>query len=169
MPAQTTLVLVKPDAIRRGLVGAALTQLETLRLEMIGAKVVRVSRALAEAHYAHIKDKPFFRETVEHLQGKLHGVNQILAFVLWGEDAVERVRRMTGATNPEKADPMSIRGSLGRNLSTGLMENVLHSSSDPADAEREIRLWFKPEELLQDLGLFGGRAGAVGKMPRKSR
>ena len=165
MSDQATLLLIKPDAIRRGLIGAVISKLETLHLEIIGAKPVRVSRSLAEAHYAHIQDKPFFREAVEHLQGKLHGVSQILAFVLWGEDAVERVRQLTGATNPEQADPMSIRGSLGRNLSTGLMENVLHSSSNPAEAEREIRLWFKPEELLRDLGL----AEAVGKTSRKSR
>ena len=153
MSEQATLLLIKPDAIRRGLVGAALSKLETLQLEIIGAKAVRVSRSLAEAHYAHIQGKPFFREAVEHLQGKLHGVNQILAFVLWGADAVERVRQMTGATNPEQAEPSSIRGALGRNLSTGLMENVVHASSDVAEAEREIQLWFKPEELLRDLEL----------------
>ena len=152
MSDQVTLVLIKPDAIRRGLVGAVISRIETLRLEIIGAKVVRVRRALEEAHYAHIREKPFFKEAVEHLQGTLHGVNQILAFVLWGHEAVERVRQATGATNPEKADPLSIRGALGRNLSTGLMENVIHASSDPAEAEREIRLWFEPEELLRDLG-----------------
>jgi nucleoside-diphosphate kinase len=148
MAKQSTLVIIKPDAIRRGLMGAAISRLEPLRLEILGAKAVRVSRELAEAHYQHIRAKPFFQETVEHLQGLLNGTHYVVAFVLWGEDAVERVRDVTGATNPEKAEPMSIRGGLGRNLSTGLMENVLHASSDPAEAEREIRLWFRPEELL---------------------
>jgi nucleoside-diphosphate kinase len=148
MPQQATLVIVKPDAICRGLMGAALSRLEPLRLEIIGAKVVRVSQELAEAHYQHIRGKPFFRDTVEHLRGTLHGVPTVLALVFWGPDAVERVRQVTGATNPEKAEPMTIRGALGRNTARGLMENVIHASSDPAEAEREIRLWFKPEELL---------------------
>ena len=151
MANQATLVIIKPDALQRGLAGEVLSRLEPLRLEIVGAKVVRVSQELAEEHYKHIKDKPFFRETVEHLKGTLHGPRYVLAFVLWGPDAVERVRRLTGATNPEKADPTTIRGALGRNLSSGLMENVLHASSDPADAQREIALWFKPEELLQDV------------------
>ncbi|MBI4342543.1 MAG: nucleoside-diphosphate kinase [Candidatus Omnitrophica bacterium] len=148
MANQATLVIIKPDAIKRGLMGATLSKLEPLQLEIIGAKVMPVSRELAEAHYSHIKEKPFFSETVEHLRGTLHGVPYVVAFVLWGPDAVERVRLITGATNPEKADPLTIRGALGRNTASGLMENVMHSSADPADAEREIGLWFKPHELL---------------------
>ena len=143
-------MIIKPDAIKRGLMGAALSKLEPLQLEIIGAKVLPVSRELAEAHYVHIKNKPFFNDTVEHLRGTLHGIPSVVAFVLWGPDAVARVRAVTGATNPEKAEPMTIRGAFGRNLASGLMENVIHSSSDPADAEREIRLWFKPGELLRD-------------------
>lgn len=149
MADQATLVIIKPDAIQKGLVGEAFSRLEPLKLEIIGAKVMPVSQALAETHYQHIKDRPFFRETVDHLRGVLHGVNYVLAFVLWGPDAIERVRQVTGATNPEKADPRTIRGALGRNLSTGLMENVIHASSAAAEAQREIALWFKPGELLR--------------------
>ena len=148
MGSEATLVIVKPDAIQRGLVGEALSRLEPLRLEVIGAKAVRVSHALAEEHYKHIRAKPFFQETVDHLRGVLHGGSSVLAFVYWGEQAIERVRTVTGATNPEKAEPTTIRGALGRNRATGLMENVLHASSDRAEAEREIRLWFTPAELL---------------------
>ena len=150
MANQATLVVIKPDAIQRGLIGAAISKLEPLQLEVIGAKAMPVSRELAEEHYKHIRQKPFFAETVEHLRGTLHGVSYVLAFVLWGPDAIERVRQVTGATNPEKAEPRSIRGALGRNLSTGLMENVMHSSSDPTEAQREIRLWFKPQELWRE-------------------
>ena len=154
MRDQATLVLIKPDAIKRGLTGAVLSMLDPLRLEIIGAKAVRASQELAEAHYQHIREKPFFRETVDHLLGKLHGVNYVLAFVLWGPDAVDRVRQVTGATHPEKAEPTSIRGALGRMTTSGLMENVLHASSDVQEAEREIRLWFTAPELLRDLGIF---------------
>ncbi len=152
MAKQSTLVVIKPDAIKKHLMGEVISRLEPLKLELLGAKVVRVSRKLAEEHYMHIRTKPFFEETVTHLQGNAHGVNGVLALVYYGEDAVERVRQVTGATNPEKADPTSIRGAFGRNIESGLMENVLHASSDPADAEREIRLWFKPDELLAPSG-----------------
>ncbi len=147
MEPQETLVIIKPDAIKKGLMGAAISRLEPLQLEIVAAKVVHVSRVLAEEHYMHIRSKPFFEETVQHLQGVLHGIPYVLALVLRGERAIERVRQVTGATHPEKADPMSIRGSLGRMHTSGLMENVIHASSDAVEAEREIRLWFKPEEL----------------------
>jgi len=165
MADQATLVIIKPDALKRGLMGAILSKLEPLQLELIGARVLRVSQELAEAHYQHIRDKPFFDETVTHLLGKLHGVDHVVAFVFWGPDAIERVRQVTGATNPEKAEPQSIRGAFGRLTSSGLMENVIHASSDLADAVREIRLWFKPSELLRDP--FGTDA-APGKRVAKS-
>lgn len=149
MADQATLVVIKPDAIQKQLVGAVFSKLEPLRLDIIGAKITPVSQELAEAHYMHIKERPFFRDTVDHLRGKRHNVPCVLAFVLWGPDAIERVRQVTGATNPEKADPETIRGGFGRNTADGLMENVMHSSSDPQEAEREIKLWFSPEELLR--------------------
>ena len=145
---QATLVIIKPDAIQRGLMGEVLSRLETLRLELIAAKAVRVDRRLAEAHYDNIRYKPFFEETVEYLQGKFHGTTSVLALVFFGERAIERVREVMGATHPEKAERASIRGALGRMTTTGLMENVLHASSDQAEAQREIALWFQPHELL---------------------
>jgi len=92
MAAQATLVLIKPDAMKRALTGAVLARLDSLQLEIIGAKVVRVSQALAEAHYENIRGKPFFDETVAYLRGALHGTAGILALVYWGEEAVARVR-----------------------------------------------------------------------------
>ena len=109
---------------------------------------MRVERALAEEHYKHIRTKPFFEETVDYMQGKFHSTPYVLAIVFWGPNAIERVREITGATHPEKADPTSIRGSLGRMITTGLMENVLHASADAEEAKREIALWFAPAELL---------------------
>lgn len=156
---QATLVLIKPDAIRRGLTGAVLSRLDALQLEIIGAKTVRVSRQLAEAHYQHLRDKPFFSELLDHLQGKLHDTAYVLAFVYWGPDAIARVRQVTGATHPEQADPLSIRGSMGRITASGLMENLLHASADPREAQREIRLWFRPQELLRDCLPKRQRAG----------
>ena len=148
MTAQSTLVLIKPDAIRRGLIGAAIARLEPLQLEMIGAKVVRVSRDLAAEHYRQLREKPFFEQLLEHLQGTLHDTPYVLAFVLRGEDAIARVRDVTGATHPEQAHPTTIRGSFGRMTASGVMENIIHASADAREAQREIALWFKPEELL---------------------
>ena len=149
MAEQATLVIIKPDAIQKALTGSVIARLDQLRLEIIAAKMVCVTRKQAEEHYKHIKEKPFFKDTVEHLMGILHQVSAVLMLVYWGEEAVERIRKIAGATNPEKAQPWSIRGGMGRNLASGLMENVLHASSDPAEAEREIRLWFQASELLR--------------------
>ena len=149
MPNEATLVLIKPDAIKRGLIGAVLSRLEPLQLDIIGAKVVRVSRELATAHYQHLRDKPFFGQLLNYLQGTLHETPYVLAFVLWGSEAIERVRKVAGATHPEQAHPTTIRGSLGRMTESGVMENVVHASADPSEAEREIRLWFKSQELLR--------------------
>lgn len=145
---EATLVIIKPDAIRRGLVGATLSRLEPLGLEILGAKAVRVTKALAEIHYRHLRDKPFYPQLLDHLQGTLHRTSYVLAFVFWGPEAVERVRNATGATDPEQADPTSIRGAFGRNTREGVMENILHASSDAREARREIALWFQPAELL---------------------
>ena len=145
---EATLVLVKPDAIARGLTGAVLSRLAEAKLALAGAKAMRVSRELAEEHYKPLKGKPFYDELIRYLCGELHGINHVLALVYIGSGAVGRVRQLAGATNPEHADPSTIRGALGRITTKGVMENVLHASSDLQEAEREIKLWFRPEELL---------------------
>ena len=160
MANEATLVIIKPDAIQKGLIGRVISHLEVLHLEMVGAKMVRVSRELATAHYHDLRDKPFFEMLLDHLQGKLHNVPFVLAFVLWGPDAIARVRDVTGATHPEKADPMSLRGSLGRMTAAGVMENVLHGSANAEDARLEIRLWFAPSELLRK-GIIAEQPSAV--------
>ncbi len=165
MRAQATLVVIKPDTIRRGIVGAVFTKLEELQLEIIGAKAVRVSRALAEEHYAALRGKPFFEELLRHLRGELHGVGYVLALVLYGPDAIGRVREAVGATHPEHAVATSIRGAFGRMTASGIMENVVHASSTVVEAKREIRLWFSPKELLTDP--FG--AIPEGKASRRRR
>ncbi len=148
MASETTLVVIKPDAIQRGLTGHVLTRIEQLKLHIIGAKAARVSRDLAEEHYKHLRHKDFFNDLLDHLTGKIHGTSYVLVFVFWGPDAIERVRQVTGATHPEKADPMSLRGSFGRMTAAGIMENIIHASADRTEADREIALWFRPEELL---------------------
>ena len=108
---QQTLVLIKPDGLVRSLTGNILTRLSETKLEIIAAKMVRVSRELAVEHYKHLKDKPFFEELVQYLMGELHDRRKVMAMVYWGEEAIVKVRRMAGGTNPEQAEPTSIRGS----------------------------------------------------------
>ena len=147
---QQVLVIIKPDGLKKSLTGNILSKLSEAKLVIIGAKVVRVSRELAEEHYLHLKDKPFFEELVKYIQGTLHGeaYNRVLALVYQGGDAIQKLRLIAGSTNPEEADPVSIRGSYGRITTKGVYENVIHCSSDPAEAEREIKLWFQPSEIV---------------------
>ena len=148
---QATLIIVKPDGLKKSLTGNILTRLSETKLEIISAKVVRVSHELAAEHYRHLKEKPFFNEVIKYLQGEYHDRKKVLAMVYYGKDAIKKVRDIAGATNPEEADPVSIRGSFGRITTKGIYENVIHASADETDAEREIKLWFKPDEIIVDI------------------
>ncbi len=160
MADEATLVLIKPDAIQRGLTGTVLARLEQTGLRLLGAKIVRVNRALAEAHYQDLRRKPFFEEIVRYLCGELHGTEYVWVLVYAGPSAIDTVRKLAGATNPEQADPRSLRGAYGRITTAGVMENILHASSDLRESRREIPLWFRPEELLEPVELSGGRAAS---------
>lgn len=148
---EAVLILIKPDGLKKSLTGNILTRLSETKLEIIGAKMVRVSKELAQEHYKHLKDKPFFSEIIKYLQGELHDRKKVMALVYWGESAIKKCRDLAGATNPEEADPTSIRGSYGRITTAGVYENVIHVSSNAPEAEREIKLWFNPDELIVDL------------------
>jgi nucleoside-diphosphate kinase len=149
--SQAVLILIKPDGLKKSLTGNILTRLSETKLEIVAAKMVRVPKQLAEEHYAHLKSKPFFAELVQYLQGELHDRKKVMALVYWGKEAIKKCRELAGATNPEEAEPTSIRGSYGRITTSGVYENVIHVSSDSSEAEREIKLWFKPEEIIVDL------------------
>lgn len=150
---QQTLVIVKPDGLKKSLTGNILTRLSETKLRIVAAKVVHVSPELAEKHYIHLKDKPFFQEVVNYICGELHGAEyrRVLAMVYRGDDAIVKVRKLAGTTNPEEAEATSIRGQYGRLTTKGLFENVLHCSSDEKEAEREIKLWFEPQEIAEDI------------------
>jgi nucleoside-diphosphate kinase len=145
-----TLVLIKPDGLAKSLTGNILTRLSETKLDIVAAKIVQVNRALAEEHYAHLKEKPFFEDLIRYIMGKYHK-RKVMAMVYWGEEAIKKVKELSGATNPEEADTVSIRGAYGRITTKGVYENVIHASSDPKEAEREIKLWFEPGEIIVDL------------------
>jgi nucleoside-diphosphate kinase len=148
---QAVLILVKPDGLKKSLTGNILTRLSETKLEIVAAKMARVTKELAEEHYKHLKDKPFFGEIIKYLQGELHDRKKVMALVYWGEDAIKKCRELAGATNPEEAESTSIRGSYGRITTSGVYENVIHVSSNASEAEREIKLWFTPGEIIVDL------------------
>ncbi len=148
MAIEQTLVLIKPDGLKKSLTGNILTRLSETRLEIAGARVVRVTRELADEHYKALKGQPFFEELIRYIMGEYHERRKVLALVYHGEDAIQKVRNICGATNPEEAEPSSIRGAYGRITTSGRYENAIHASANAEDAEREIKLWFCPEELV---------------------
>jgi nucleoside-diphosphate kinase len=133
MAAERTLVLIKPDAMRRGLAGEILGRLERRGLELRDAKLVEVDDALAKEHYAEHAEKPFFGELVDFITS-----GPTLALVLEGEGAIGTVRSTMGATNPADSTPGSIRG----DLALSMPDNLVHGSDSPESAAREISLWF---------------------------
>jgi nucleoside-diphosphate kinase len=133
MAAERTLVLIKPDAVRRGLAGDILGRFEQRGLELREARLLTVDRALAEEHYAEHAEKPFYGELVDFITS-----GPTLALVLEGEGAIATVRTTMGATNPADAGPGTIRG----DLALSMPDNLVHGSDSPESAQREIALWF---------------------------
>src|SRR3989338_5504480 len=148
---EQTLILIKPDGLKKSLTWNILTRLSETKLDIVAAKIVKVSKELAEKHYEALKSKPFFPDLIKYIMGEYHK-KKVMALVYWGEDAIQKVRDICGATNPEEADPVSIRGAYGRITTKGVYENAIHASTNPEEAEREIKLWFQPDEVI--VGLY---------------
>lgn len=148
---EATFILIKPDGLIKSLTGNILTRLSETKMEIVAAKMIRVSRELATKHYAHLKNEPFFEEIIKYIMGELHQRRKVMALVYAGDNAISKVRQLAGATNPEKADSTTIRGSYGRITTKGLYENVIHCSANKEEAEREIKMWFEPDEIIVDL------------------
>jgi nucleoside-diphosphate kinase len=135
---QRTLVLVKPDGVQRGLVGAIVARLERRGLKLIGLKMMRISKEVAAHHYAEHQGKPFFDGLIAFITS-----GPVVAMIWEGREAVTVVRSLMGATDPLKASPGTIRGDLALDLGM----NLIHGSDSPARAETEIALFFKAGEL----------------------
>ena len=136
---ERTLILAKPDAVQRGLVGELVARFERRGLQIVGLKLMHVTRALAHEHYKEHVGKPFFQGLVDYIT-----CCPVVAMVVQGPNAIEIARTTIGATNPVTAAPGSIRGDLA--ISIG--RNLIHGSDGPASAEREVQLFFKADELL---------------------
>lgn len=136
---ERTLVLVKPDGMQRGLAGEILSRLERRGLKIVGLKLLQVDEALARRHYAVHEGKPFFEGLVRYITS-----SPIIAAVFEGTNAVALVRATMGATNPAEAASGTIRG----DLAVEIGRNLIHGSDSLENAEKEIALFFRPEEIV---------------------
>ncbi|MGV8024959.1 MAG: nucleoside-diphosphate kinase [Anaerolineaceae bacterium] len=135
---EKTLVLIKPDGVERKLIGTIISRFENRGLQLIAIKMVQVSHEMAETHYKEHLGKSFYAGLVQYITAA-----PVIAMVWAGEHAVEAVRQTVGKTNPLEATPGSIRHDFALLTS----RNLIHASDSPSTSEREIALWFKPEEL----------------------
>jgi nucleoside-diphosphate kinase len=136
---QTTLVILKPDAVQRGLMGQIISRFENKGLRVVGAKLMNISQDLAERHYAVHQGKPFYPGLIRFMTS-----SPVLVLAVHGAQAVDVVRKLMGSTAGFKAEPGTIRGDFGN--SAGY--NLVHGSDAPETAEQELKLFFKDDELL---------------------
>ena len=138
MAVERTLILIKPDAVRRRLAGEILQRIEARGFTVVAGKLVTATRAIGEEHYGEHKEKPFFGELVDFITS-----GPTWALVVEGEGAIATMRKTIGATNPANAEPGTIRG----DLAMSMPDNLVHGSDAPESAQREVALWFSADEL----------------------
>jgi len=139
MAIERTYVMLKPGVMQRRVAGEILSRIEKKGLRLVAMKMMTIDRKLAETHYAEHRQKPFFGELTDYITS-----GPVLAMVVEGDNAISVVRRLCGATKVEDALPGTVRGDYA--MHTGV--NIIHASDAPASAEREIGLYFKPEEIV---------------------
>jgi len=136
---ERTFVLIKPDGVQRSLIGEIICRLERRGLKLVAAKFIQVSHELAAAHYAVHEGKPFYNGLVNYITAA-----PVMAMIWEGPDAVAAVRQTMGATRPTEAAPGSVRHDFGLVIS----RNLTHASDSAENAEKEIALWFQPQEIV---------------------
>ena len=138
MSSEKTLILVKPDGVRRGLVGEVISRIEKKGYSVTALRMLQADRALLEKHYAEHKGKPFYEPLLEFM-----GSGPIVAMVAEGNRVIEGFRSLAGATDPTVAAPGTIRGDLARDQGTKVVQNIVHGSDSPESAAREIAIFFE--------------------------
>ncbi len=136
---ETTLILIKPDGVKRGLVGEVVRRFEARGIRLKGMKLINAPRETVELHYAEHRERPFFNGVVDYLCS-----GPIVALALEGENAVKSCRAMMGATNPAEAAPGTIRG----DFALSIENNIVHGSADADSAVKELSIWFNQNELV---------------------
>jgi nucleoside-diphosphate kinase len=140
MNMERTFVMIKPDGVQRGFIGEVISRLERKGLKIVAMKMIEISKELAMQHYAEHREKPFFDGLISYITS-----GPVVAMVVEGKNAVKVVRNLVGSTNPVEANPGTIRGDYGMDVG----RNIVHASDSLNSAEREINLFFKPEEILE--------------------
>lgn len=136
---EKTFLMVKPDGVQRNLIGEIVNRFERKGYKLVAGKLMNISEELAKEHYGEHQDKPFFGELVEFITS-----GPVFAMVWEGENVIATGRKIVGATNPQEAEPGTIRGDFG--VTVG--KNIIHGSDSPESAEREINLFFEESEIL---------------------
>jgi nucleoside-diphosphate kinase len=137
---ERSLIILKPDAVQRGLIGPILTRLEQRGLRLAGLKLMRIDEELARRHYEVHKDRPFFASLVEYITS-----GPVVVAVVTGKQVIATVRNTVGATNPVQAAPGTIRG----DFAVEIGRNLIHASDSPENGEKEVALFFSPNELVE--------------------
>lgn len=137
---ERTFVAIKPDAVQRGLIGEIISRFEKAGFKIIGLKMMHIDRSIAEKHYAEHLGKPFFEGLVSFITS-----GPIVAMVIEGANAVKVIRKILGSTNPQEATPGTIRADYGQVMG----RNIVHGSDSIESANREISIFFKPEEIVE--------------------
>lgn len=137
---ERSLIILKPDAVQRGLIGPILTRIEQRGLRIVGMKLMQIDEALARRHYAIHEGKAFFDSLITYITS-----GPVVVLVVAGRNVIEMVRSMVGATNPVKAAPGTIRGDFALEIG----RNLIHASDSPENGEMEVNLFFRPEELVE--------------------
>ena len=138
--AQTTLVLIKPDGVQRGLIGKIINRLERRGLKLVGMKFLQIGKEQASRHYEAHVGKPFFKNLVQFITS-----SPVVALAVQGHNSIEVVRNTMGATDPKNADPGTMRGDMGLDIG----RNLVHGSDSPEAASRELSLFFGEEEIIK--------------------
>ena len=137
---ERTFLMVKPDGVQRNLIGEIVARFEKKGFQLVGGKLMSISRELAEEHYGEHKERPFFGELVDFITS-----GPVFAMVWEGENVISSARQMMGSTNPKDAAPGTIRGDFG--ITVG--KNIIHGSDSPTSAVREIGIFFNENELVE--------------------
>jgi nucleoside-diphosphate kinase len=134
---EKTLILVKPDGVRRGLVGEVISRVENKGYKVTNLRMLTADRALLTRHYEEHQGKPFFEPLLEFMSS-----GPIVAMIAEGEQVITGFRKLAGATDPTQAEPGTIRGDLARDMGTKVIQNIVHGSDSKESAEREIKIYF---------------------------
>lgn len=140
MSIERTLILVKPDGVRRNLIGEVIRRVETKGYNVVALKMVQADRSILAAHYAEHEGKPFYEPLVEFMMS-----DPVVAIIAEGNRVIEGFRKLAGATDPTVAEPGTIRGDLARDQGTKVVQNIVHGSDSVESATREIGIWFATE------------------------